>query len=186
MLLGVAVGLALDAFAAAVAVSVAVRNVSRRQVLLLAWHFGLFQAMMPILGWMAGVTVVSWIKSWDHWLAFALLLFVGARSVRSGLTRDDEQPAATVQDPTRGASLVLLSVATSLDALAAGLSFAALGVRVWVPSLVIGCTAGALTVVGTVFGSRLGRRFGAWAEVAGGVVLIGIGLWILLEHTVLN
>jgi len=80
-------------------------------------------------------------------------------------------------------SLVVLSLATSLDALAAGLSFAALGVTVWVPSLVIGCTAGALTAIGTIFGSRLGRRFGAWAEVAGGVVLIGIGLLIVLEHT---
>jgi putative Mn2+ efflux pump MntP len=186
VLIGVAVGLAMDAFAAAVAVSVALRTVSRRQVLRLAWHFGLFQAMMPILGWLAGVTVVSWIESWDHWLAFALLCFVGSRSVRAGLARDDEQPDPAVQDPTRGASLVLLSVATSVDALAAGLSFAALGVRVWVPSLVIGSTAGLLTVVGTVFGSRLGRRFGAWAEVTGGVVLIGIGLWILLEHTVMS
>lgn len=185
VLLGIAVGLAMDAFAAAVAVSVAIGSVSRRQVLRLAWHFGLFQAMMPILGWMAGVSVVAWIESWDHWLAFALLCLVGVRSVRSGLRTEADGNTAAAQDPTRGASLILLSVATSLDALAAGLSFAALGVRVWVPSLVIGCTAGALTVVGTVFGSRLGRRFGAWAEVAGGVVLIGIGLWIVLEHTAL-
>ena len=183
VLLAVAVGLAMDAFAAAVAVSVALRTVSRRQVLRLAWHFGLFQAMMPVIGWLAGVTIVEWIAAWDHWIAFGLLVLVGGRAIRSG-TRD-EGPGRGAADPTRGASLVVLSLATSLDALAAGLSFAALGVRVWVPSVVIGGTAAALTIVGMLFGSRLGRRFGSRAEVAGGVVLIGIGVWILLEHTLL-
>ncbi|HPA79647.1 MAG TPA: manganese efflux pump MntP family protein [Thermoanaerobaculales bacterium] len=181
VLLGVAIGLAMDALAAAIAVSVSLRSVSRRQVLRLAWHFGLFQAVMPVVGWLAGVSVVAWIAAWDHWLAFGLLTLVGLRAIRSGVRGGE--PGASLQDPTRGASLVVLSLATSLDALAAGLSFAALGVRVWVPSLVIGGTAGALTAIGMVFGSRLGRSFGAWAEVAGGVVLIGIGLLIVLEHT---
>lgn len=183
VLVAVAVGLAMDAFAAAVAVSVALRTVSRRQVLRLAWHFGLFQAMMPVVGWLAGVTIVEWIAAWDHWIAFGLLVLVGGRAIRSGVW--GEVPGRVAADPTRGASLVVLSLATSLDALAAGLSFAALGVRVWVPSVVIGATAAALTVVGMLFGSRLGRRFGSWAEVVGGTVLIGIGVWILLEHTLL-
>jgi putative Mn2+ efflux pump MntP len=181
VLLGVAVGLAMDAFAAAVAVSVSLRSVSRHQVLRLAWHFGLFQALMPIVGWLAGVSVVAWIAWWDHWFAFALLAFVGLRAIRSGMRGGE--PGSSAPDPTRGASLVVLSLATSLDALAAGLSFAALGVRVWVPSLVIGCTAGVLTAIGMIFGSRLGRSFGAWAEVAGGVVLIGIGLVIVVQDT---
>jgi putative Mn2+ efflux pump MntP len=184
VLLGVAIGLAMDAFAAAVAVSVSLRTVNRRQVLRLAWHFGLFQALMPIVGWLAGVSIVSWIAFWDHWIALGLLVFVGVRAIWSGVRGGESSPAAP--DPTRGASLIVLSLATSMDALAAGLSFAALGVRVWVPSLVIGLTAGALTVIGMLFGSRLGRRFGSWAEVVGGVVLIAIGLWILLEHTVLG
>ena len=181
VLLGVAIGLATDAFAAAVAVSVSLRAVSRRQVARLAFHFGLFQALMPIVGWLAGVSFVAWIASWDHWVAFGLLAVVGLRAIRAGLR--GEEASEAVSDPTRGVSLIVLSLATSLDALAAGLSFAALGVRVWVPSLVIGGTAGVLTAVGTIFGSRLGGRFGAWAEVAGGVVLIGIGLLIVLEHT---
>jgi len=130
VLLGVAVGLAMDAFAAAVAVSVSLRSVSRHQVLRLAWHFGLFQALMPIVGWLAGVSVVAWIAWWDHWFAFALLAFVGLRAIRSGMRGGE--PGSSAPDPTRGASLVVLSLATSLDALAAGLSFAALGVRVWV------------------------------------------------------
>ena len=181
VLLGVAIGLATDAFAAAVAVSVSLRAVSRGQVARLAFHFGLFQALMPIVGWLAGVSFVAWIASWDHWIAFGLLAVVGLRAIRAGL--GGEEASETASDPTRGVSLIVLSLATSLDALAAGLSFAALGVRVWVPSLVIGGTAGVLTAVGTIFGSRLGGRFGAWAEVAGGVVLIGIGLLIVLEHT---
>lgn len=184
VLLGVAVGLAMDAFATAVAVSVSLRTVSRRQVFRLAWHFGLFQAMMPVIGWLAGVSIVGLIEDWDHWIAFALLAFVGGRAIWSGLWGDAQSSGSP--DPTRGASLVVLSLATSMDALAAGLSFAALGVRVWVPSLVIGLTAGALTVIGTLFGSRLGRRFGGWAEVVGGAVLIGIGAWILLDHTLLR
>jgi putative Mn2+ efflux pump MntP len=181
VLLGVAIGLAMDAFAAAVAVSVSLRSVNRRQVLRLAWHFGLFQALMPIIGWLAGVSFVDWIASWDHWIAFGLLSMVGLRAIWAGLW--GEEPDEAASDPTRGVSLVVLSLATSLDALAAGVSFAALGVRVWVPSLVIGLTAGVLTAVGTVFGGRLGRRFGAWAEAAGGVVLIGIGMLIVLDHT---
>jgi putative Mn2+ efflux pump MntP len=184
ILLGVAIGLAMDAFAAAIAVSVSLRTVSRRQVLRLAWHFGLFQAMMPIIGWLAGVSIVSWIEAWDHWVAFALLVFVGGRAIWSGLWGDESSPASV--DPTRGVSLIVLSLATSMDALAAGLTFAALGVRVWVPSLVIGMTTGVLTGVGTLFGSRLGRRFGAWAEVVGGVVLIAIGAWIAVDHTLLG
>jgi putative Mn2+ efflux pump MntP len=181
VLLGVAIGLAMDAFAAAVAVSVSLRSVNRRQVLRLAWHFGLFQALMPIIGWLAGVSFVDWIASWDHWIAFGLLSMVGLRAIWAGLW--GEEPDEAASDPTRGVSLVVLSLATSLDALAAGVSFAALGVRVWVPSLVIGLTAGVLTAVGTVCGGRLGRRFGAWAEAAGGVVLIGIGMLIVLDHT---
>jgi len=107
VLLGVAVGLAMDAFAAAVAVSVSLRSVSRHQVLRLAWHFGLFQALMPIVGWLAGVSVVAWIAWWDHWFAFALLAFVGLRAIRSGMRGGE--PGSSAPDPTRGASLVVLS-----------------------------------------------------------------------------
>jgi putative Mn2+ efflux pump MntP len=181
LLFAVAVGLAMDAFATAIAVSVSLRSVSRGQVFRLAWHFGLFQAMMPVIGWLAGLTVVGWIEVWDHWIAFGLLAFVGGRSVVSGL-RDRPQDDPGSFDPTRGVNLVVLSIATSLDALAVGLSFAALGVQVWVPSLIIGCVAGAMTVVGMMAGGVLGRRFGRGAETIGGIVLISIGVLIVAEH----
>lgn len=182
VLLGIAVGLAMDAFAAAIAISVGLGRVSGRQTFRLAWHFGLFQALMPIIGWSCGLSVERWVKTWDHWLAFGLLLIVGGRMLASGLRHDREEVSHL--DPTRGLSLVVLSVATSIDAFAVGLSFAALGVRIWLPSVVIGVTAGLLTLVGTALGSRLGQRFGRWMEIIGGALLIAIGAHIAFSHVI--
>jgi putative Mn2+ efflux pump MntP len=179
-LLLIALGLAMDAFAVAIGVSVALRGVTRRQLFRLGWHFGLFQALMPILGWGAGNSIRPWIESWDHWLAFGLLGIVGGRMIVEALR--DEDPAAVPTDPTRGWSLVGLSVATSIDALAVGLSFAALGVSVWYPALIIGLVAGCMTVVGALGGCALGRRFGSRMAILGGLVLLAIGIWILIEH----
>jgi putative Mn2+ efflux pump MntP len=183
VLIGVAVGLAMDAFATAIAVSVSLRSLDRRQIFRLAFHFGLFQALMPVVGWMAGSVITDRVADWDHWIAFALLAFVGGRAILKGGDEPDDDGAF---DPTRGLSLVVLSIATSLDALAVGLSFGALGVRIWVPSLVIGLTAGFLTVIGMVLGHRVGRRFGRKAEIVGGVVLVAIGVWIVVDHTILG
>lgn len=180
VLLGIALGLAMDAFAVAIGVGISLGGASRRQVFRLAWHFGLFQALMPVIGWAAGTTVRPLIESWDHWLAFALLALVGGRMIFEAAR--DGGPAGLGADPTRGWSLVGLSVATSIDALAVGLSFAALGVRVWVPALVIGLTAAVLTVLGTVGGRHLGLRFGNRIAAVGGMVLIAIGCWIVAEH----
>ena len=184
ILIGVALGLAMDAFSVAIGVSVALGGTSKRQTFRLAWHFGLFQALMPVVGWLAGSSVRPLIERWDHWLAFGLLVFVGGRMILEALRGGgDERPRT---DPTRGWSLIVLSVATSIDALAVGLSFAALGVRVWFPAVVIGLTAGALTLVGTLGGRALGARFGSRMAVVGGIVLIVIGVWILVEHLALG
>ena len=180
ILIGIALGLAMDAFSVAIGVSIALGGTSRRQTFRLAWHFGLFQGLMPILGWAAGTSVRPWIEGWDHWLAFVLLAVVGGRMIFESLRADNGEPART--DPTRGWSLVVLSIATSIDALAVGLSFAALGVKVWIPSAIIGLTAGVMTLLGTLGGRALGARFGLRMAVVGGFVLIAIGVWILLEH----
>lgn len=179
-LVGIALGLAMDAFAVAIATSVGLGSVNSRQVFRLSWHFGLFQFMMPVIGWYAAMTVEDYIRSFDHWIAFLLLLFVGCKAIREALSEHGDE--TTAYDPTKGASLVILSVATSIDALAVGLSFAALGIRVWQPAVVIGVVACLMTVVGMKAGVRLGARFGTRMEVAGGLVLIGIGLKILAEH----
>jgi putative Mn2+ efflux pump MntP len=123
--------------------------------------------------------VASLVASFDHWIAFALLAFVGARMVRAAFDRDARAFAA---DPSRGASLVILSVATSLDAFAVGLSLAMLRVPVWYPSIVIGVVTAILSLAGLALGSRLGAAFGRRMEAAGGVLLIGVGLHILVTH----
>lgn len=179
-MLGIALGLAMDAFSVAIGVSMALGGTSKRQTFRLAWHFGLFQALMPIIGWAAGTTVRPYIERWDHWLAFVLLAVVGGRMIFDSVRGDEDK--ASPADPTRGWSLVVLSIATSVDALAVGLSFAALGVEVWTPAAVIGFTAAAMTLLGTLGGRALGARFGTRMAVVGGLVLIGIGFWILFEH----
>ena len=177
ILLGIALGLAMDAFAVSIGVSVGLGGTSKRQTFRLAWHFGLFQALMPIIGWTAGSSIRPWIEKWDHWLAFVLLTVVGGRMIFEAIKGGTEETIRS--DPTRGWSLVVLSIATSIDALAIGLSFAALGVRVWFPAAIIGLTAGALTLVGTMGGRALGTRFGSRMAVVGGIVLISIGCWIV-------
>lgn len=181
-LLGIALGLAMDAFAVSIGVSIALGGTSRRQTFRLAWHFGLFQALMPIIGWTAGHSIRPYIERWDHWLAFALLTAVGGRMIFDAFKSDVSE--TVVSDPTRGWSLVILSVATSIDALAIGLSFAALGVEVWLPAAVIGVTAGTLTLIGTLGGRALGNRFGSRMAIIGGILLIAIGGWIVSEHIV--
>lgn len=176
-LLGLSFGLAMDAFAVSVAVGLSLAAVTPRHTFRIAFHFGLFQFMMPVIGWSAGHGAAAYITRWDHWVAFGLLGLVGGKMLWESAA---EKRFVSGKDPTRGISLVILSVATSLDALAIGLSMALIGASVWVPSFVIGLVACGLSAVGILFGSRIGPRWGPWAERAGGCILIFIGLKILL------
>jgi putative Mn2+ efflux pump MntP len=180
----IALALAVDAFAVALASGVCLPKVGYRQTFRLAWHFGLFQAGMNVIGWAGGLTFRALLESFDHWLAFALLFLVGGHMIRAALgPKDDQCPTS---DPTRGWSLVMLSVATSIDSLAVGLSFAVLEVEVWLPALIIGLVATLLTGIGLHLGRlvRNASRLGRAAEVIGGLVLIAIGLSILHQHGV--
>lgn len=183
-LAGIAVALAMDAFAVALAAGLSLPRLTGRHLFRFGFHFGLFQALMPILGWLAGISLRRQIEAFDHWLAFALLFFVGAKMLRDAWRSGDDDK--TSGDPTRGLSLVILSIATSIDALAVGLSLAVLGVEIWTPALVIGMTACCLTLCGMLLGRRLGSIWGTRVEVLGGIILIAIGLKILLEHTILQ
>ena len=178
-LLGIAIGLAMDAFAVCIVAGMTLDTVTPRHTFRLAFHFGLFQFMMPILGWSAGIFVADYIVDYDHWLAFGLLAFVGGRMLIEARRKD---APGTKADPSRGWLLVTLSVATSIDAMAVGLSMAFIGVSIWLPSVVIGLVAAALSVVGLQFGTRLGSQWGHRAEIAGGCVLILIGTRILISH----
>lgn len=179
-IVGVAFGLAMDAFAVAIASSVSLGKVSPRQVFRLAFHFGLFQALMPLIGWLGGLTVERWVGAWDHWAAFGLLAFIGGRGIAAAFRK--EGAGGPRRDPTRGLTLLMLSVATSVDALAVGLSLGLLEVTIWYPITVIGLIAAAMTALGMLLGGRLGVRFGKRMEIVGGLVLIGIGVKIVAEH----
>ena len=179
-ILGIAVGLAMDAFAVAIAAGLSLPRVTGGHVFRLAWHFGLFQFLMPVAGWLAGGTVSRYLAGYDHWVAFGLLVFVAGKMLYEAFFLDAGAKAKA--DPTRGWMLLTLSIATSIDALAVGLSLAFLEVSIWLPAVVIGIVAGVLTAVGIIFGSRLGSRWEHRAEVAGAIVLLAIGVRIVVTH----
>lgn len=180
---GLAVALAMDAFAVALGVGINISPLTGRHLFRLGFHFGLFQALMPILGWLAGMTIQRWIYAYDHWIAFFLLSFVGGKMLYEAFHNDADKDD---QDPTRGLTLVILSLATSIDALAVGLSLGMLNISVWTPALVIGLVAGILTVAGLLLGRRCSAVWGKRVEIFGGLILLAIGTKILLHHLLEN
>lgn len=178
-ILSIAVALGMDAFSVAVAAGISLPAVTGRHVFRLAWHFGLFQFIMPVAGWYCGRAASSALEHYDHWVAFGLLSLIGAKMIWESLSGRED---AARPDPTRGMSLVALSVATSIDALAVGVSLALLKVTIVIPSLIIGLVAGLMTLIGVRLGRRIGALLGKRIECVGGLVLIGIGIKILLAH----
>ncbi len=175
----IAVGMAMDAFAVSLGIGTSRQALAPRPIFRLSFHFGLFQFFMPILGWLAGSSIANLIGAFDHWVALILLAFVGGRMIRSGLDADG---APSPNDPSRGVTLVMLSIATSIDAFAIGLSLAMLQVAILYPSVVIGVVTAGLSLTGLLIGHRLGETFGKRMEVLGGAILIGIGLRVLFSH----
>jgi putative Mn2+ efflux pump MntP len=175
----IAVGLAMDAVAVCIVAATAGYASNKRAVFRLAFHFGLFQFLMPVLGWLFGTLVERYVEAVDHWIAFGLLAIVGGHMIWAALHPDEQTQR---NDPSRGLTMVMLSVATSLDALAVGLSLALAGISVWYPSALIGLITGGLCLLAIALGNRLRAAFARWAEIAGGVVLILIGARILFEH----
>jgi putative Mn2+ efflux pump MntP len=178
-LTGLALALAMDAFAVALGTGAVLSRLTGRHLFRLGFHFGLFQALMPVIGWLAGLTIMQWVEAWDHWIAFSLLAIIGGRMIYEAFSDEEKTDD---RDPTKGLSLVLLSIATSIDALAVGFSLSVIGVSIWMPALVIGLVAGVLTIAGMLLGGRIGDRWGSRVEIFGGLVLIAIGIKILVEH----
>ena len=175
----ISVALAMDALAVSLAVGTAGQIPTLRGKIRLAGHFGLFQSGMAALGWLAGGTVVPYVEAFDHWIAFALLGYVSYNLIRSGLSQDGR---AFDQDPSTGKVLVLLSFATSIDALAVGLSIALLGIPVLLSVVMIGVVALLLSAVGLLSGTRLGETFGKRMEIVGGLILLAIGIRVVITH----
>ena len=173
----IGVGLSMDAFAVAICKGLSMRRIDGRQTLLVGVFFGGFQALMPLLGWALGRQFEQYITQYDHWIAFVLLAYLGGKMIWEALHEGESCPANfTVRE------LLVLAVATSIDALAVGISFAFLKVPILPAVALIGCTTFVLSLIGVWIGNRFGSRFKSKAEVAGGVILILIGLKILLEH----
>ncbi len=181
LVIPVALALAMDTFAVSIGLSVLPGGLKRTQSFRLAIFFGFFQSLMPLVGWWAGQGFLEYIRDLDHWVAFGLLLLIGGKMVAESF-RNRKAVKKVPGDPTKGVTLILLSVATSIDAFAVGLSFAAIQQKILYPSIIIGAVAFAMTFVGTRLGATIGRVAGKRAELFGGLILIFIGIKILTEH----
>ena len=182
-LLAIAAALAMDAFAVALAAGICLRQARAGQVLRMAGAFGFFQAIMPVAGWLLGLTVRSFVEAYAGWAAFGLLSLVGGKMVYEGFRGGGAEDHCEPKDPTKGLQLVILAVATSIDALAVGLSFSVLGEPIWFPALVIGVVCFVITVVGVKVGCMVQHVtvVSRYAEVLGGLTLVGIGFKIALS-----
>ena len=174
----IAVGLSMDAFAVSICKGLAAKNVRREQPVIAGLYFGGFQALMPLAGYLLGSRFQSMIQRVDHWIAFALLVLIGANMVR-----ESQGEAEHLDDSFTPGTMLPLAVATSIDALAVGVTFAFLNVRIIPAAALIGVTTFALSAIGMRLGNVFGARYQARAELAGGIVLILMGVKILLEHT---
>ena len=173
----IAIGLSADCFAVSLSSSISKRTMPLWQGWRVALFFGIFQTGMTLLGWWAGSYIFEYIQSIDHWLAFGLLAFIGGKMIWESIRGKEERT-----DITRWRYLFILAIATSLDALAVGLSFAFLQVNLALASITIGVTALVITFTGFLAGKKLGELVGKRAEIIGGLILVGIGLRILIEH----
>jgi manganese efflux pump family protein len=176
-LLLIAVGLSMDALAVSLTIGLTLSCFQLRPALRTALFFGGFQALMPLIGWASGMTFSNWIKPFDHWVAFGLLLFIGGKMIWEARKTGEEHKTC---NPDNLATMLTLAVATSIDALAVGLSLSFLEVRILTPVLVIGTVTFGLSFLGVWVGNRL--RLGRSIEIIGGLVLIGVGLKILVQH----
>jgi putative Mn2+ efflux pump MntP len=178
----VAVGVSADAFAVSLARGLKIRTLRWSQALLIAGTFGLFQAVMPIIGWLLGSAFASAIQAFDHWVAFGLLLLVGGKMLWEALFAHTPDETDHTGDGIGMHELLVLAVATSIDALAVGLSLSLLDVNIWLTAAVIGVITFGLSLAAVFIGHRVGVRFQRPAEIIGGIILIGIGINILVEH----
>jgi putative Mn2+ efflux pump MntP len=175
-----AFGLAMDAFAVSISSGITITNPRIENALKIAVFFGAFQAFMPVVGWLAGLGLRELISQVDHWIAFGLLCLIGCRMIYESTKVRSERK---ILNPLSLGVLLVLSIATSIDALAAGVSLAFLKISILVPVIVIGAVTLILSFVGVFVGDRSGHFFENKAEFVGGLVLIGIGTKILIEHT---
>lgn len=174
----VAISLAMDAFAVSISAGISASHVRFSSALRLALVFWFFQALMPLIGWIGGKAIAGWIEPIDHWVVLIVLVGIGISMIRGALSDDDEAP----RDLLSWKSLIALGIATSIDALAVGVSFAFLAINIWEAILIIGLTTFVICLCGVYIGRRFGHLFEKKAEILGGIILIFIGIKIFFSH----
>lgn len=177
----IAIALAMDAFAVSICKGLCMRKINYMHTAIIAMFMGVFQALMPAIGWVLGKGFENYISDYDHWIAFVLLAFIGGKMIYESLT-DNQQTECDVRGILDIKELFLLAVATSIDAMATGVTFAVLEVKILVPVLIIGAITYIICFSGVMIGNKFGTKYKSKAEIAGGIVLILFGLKILLEH----
>ena len=178
-LLLIAIGLSMDAFSVSICKGLTTKRFSWRMALVCGLWFGVFQALMPTIGYFLGAQFQEMIEAYDHWIAFGLLALIGANMIREALSKKEEESTNGALDFK---TMLLLAIATSIDALAVGVSFACIQVKLWSSVVVIGLTTFVFSVLGVKIGNVFGSKYEKSAGVIGGIILIIIGLKILLEH----
>ena len=180
----IAVGLSMDAFAVSVCKGLATPKYKLKYSMICGAWFGGFQALMPAVGYLLGVNFKKYITAIDHWIAFVLLVFIGGKMLWDVFHEKEESAAEKSDARLDHKELFMLAIATSIDALAVGIAFACLDVQIWSSVSIIGCVTLVLSFCGVWIGNRFGNRFEKKAEIAGGVVLLLIGVKILLDHLI--
>ncbi len=174
----ISLGLAMDAFAVSVCKGLAMKKMNWKKAIIIGLYFGVFQAVMPIIGFFLGTTFEGFITNVDHWVAFILLVVIGINMVKEAFEKESENRNDNVDMKT----MIVLSIATSIDALAIGITFACLKMHILVPVITIGVITFIISVIGVKIGNRFGDKYEKKAEIMGGVILILLGIKILLEH----
>lgn len=174
----IAIGLAMDAFAVSICKGLSMKKINIKKMLIIGLYFGIFQAGMPIIGYILGESFEGFVTSIDHWIALILLSFIGINMIKEAFERQEEPS----NDDTSFKTMVILAIATSIDALAIGITLAFLETNIWSAAFIIGIVTFVISAIGVIIGNKFGNRFEKKAEIFGGTVLILIGIKILIEH----
>ena len=178
----IGVGLSMDAFAVSICKGLAMEKVNKKQAFIIGLYFGGFQALMPLIGWFLGIRFQQNITSIVHWIAFVLLVFIGGKMIVEAVRDPDVEEIGKKDPPLDHKEMFLLAVATSIDALAVGITFAFLDTPIVEATVIIGLTTFFLSILGVVVGNFFGTRYKKKAEIVGGIILVAIGVKILIEH----
>ena len=179
ILILLAIGLSVDSFAVSISCGLIVNDIKFKQALRIAFFLALFQAVMPIIGWFIGTKIEKWIVSFDHWIAFGLLLIIGVRMIRESFQKEKN---GSKINPLKLKQIITMSIATSIDALVVGITLAIGQINILLTMFIIGFTTGVLSMLGILFGKKTGMLFGKKMEILGGIILIFIGVKILYDH----